>query len=60
VLEASGDPGADDGLDGLRALCVAHWARHPDRGSAAGVVATGPRAREALVRWGLAAVDQEV
>jgi glycerol-1-phosphatase len=59
VLEASGDPGADDGLDGLRALCVAHWARHPDRGSAAGVVAAGPREQKALVRWGLVAADQE-
>jgi HAD superfamily hydrolase (TIGR01450 family) len=59
VLEASGDPGGDNGLDGLRALCVAHWARHPDRGSAAGVVASGPRAREALVGWGLTAADPE-
>ena len=42
-----------DGLDGLRALCVAHWSRHPDDAAPVRVVATGPRAGEALVRWGL-------
>ena len=28
-----GDDGAEDGLDGLRALCVAHWSRHPGDGA---------------------------
>ena len=52
VLEAdTGDEG--DGLDGLRALCVAHWARHPDDGAPARVVARGERAAAALHRWGL-------
>ena len=59
VLEASGDPGGDDGLDGLRALCVGHWARHPDGGPAASIVASGPRAEEALVRWSLVAAVRE-
>jgi HAD superfamily hydrolase (TIGR01450 family) len=58
VLEAAGDLAGDDGLDGLRALCVAHWSRQPDRGSPAGVVASGARAEEALARWGLAAARQ--
>jgi glycerol-1-phosphatase len=52
ILEADGDGG--DGLDGLRALCVAHWARHPDDGAPARVVARGERAAAALDRWGLA------
>ena len=37
--------GDGDGLDGLRALCVAHWSRHPEHGAPARVVAAGPRAR---------------
>jgi hypothetical protein len=45
----------DDGLDGLRALCVAHWARHPDDGATVTVVAADPRATEALSSWGLTA-----
>ena len=54
ILEAD-DTGSDgDGLDGLRALCVAHWARHPDDGAAARVIARGDRAAAALDRWGLA------
>ena len=54
VLEAdeTGDEG--DGLDGLRALCVAHWARHPEDGAPARVIARGERAVVALDRWGLA------
>ena len=42
-----------DGLDGLRALCVAHWSNHPDEGSTAEVVAGDQAAGEALDRWGL-------
>ncbi|CAA9254166.1 MAG: 4-nitrophenylphosphatase [uncultured Blastococcus sp.] len=51
VMEGGGD---GDGLDGLRALCVAHWSRHPDEGVPASVVAAGAAAEEALTRWGLA------
>jgi glycerol 3-phosphatase-2 len=53
VLEADGVGADDDGLDGLRALCVAHWARHPDRGAPVRISAVGPRADDALARWGL-------
>jgi hypothetical protein len=42
-----------DGLDGLRALCVAHWSRHPGDAAAARVQAAGDGARAALVAWGL-------
>ena len=46
-------PGEDDGLDGLRALCVAHWAARPDEGSPATVRADSPEGTTALRRWGL-------
>jgi glycerol-1-phosphatase len=56
VLVLDGSDTADrDGLDGLRALCVAHWSRHPQQGAPVRVVAAGPRAGDALGRWGLAA-----
>jgi HAD superfamily hydrolase (TIGR01450 family) len=42
-----------DGLDGLRALCVAHWAAHPDRTGTPPVEAADEAARDALRRWGL-------
>ncbi|SDG10518.1 Haloacid Dehalogenase Superfamily Class (subfamily) IIA [Blastococcus aurantiacus] len=42
-----------DGLDGLRALCVAHWSRHPGEGVAAQAVAGDAPAGAALERWGL-------
>jgi HAD superfamily hydrolase (TIGR01450 family) len=51
---ASGAP-TDDGLDGLRALCVAHWTRHPDDGATVRVLASGDRAAAALRRWRLSA-----
>ena len=54
TVEADGEGDDGDGLDGLRALCVAHWARHPDDGAAARVVARGDQAGAALERWGLA------
>jgi HAD superfamily hydrolase (TIGR01450 family) len=55
VLEAHATDGSDgDGLDGLRALCVAHWTRHPDDGAPARIVASGAAARTALDRWDLA------
>ena len=54
VLEADAGGGTDgDGLDGLRALCVAHWTRHPDDGAPARMLARGAAALEALGRWGL-------
>ena len=43
-----------DGLDGLRALCVAHWTRHPDSGALATVVAGDERTAGVLTAWGLA------
>jgi glycerol-1-phosphatase len=54
ALEAAARGDDGDGLDGLRALCVAHWSRHPDHGAPTAVVAVGPAAAEALGRWGLA------
>jgi HAD superfamily hydrolase (TIGR01450 family) len=56
VLEVDDAGGDDDGLDGLRALCAAHWSRHPGHGAPVRVVAAGPRAEEALARWGLRAL----
>jgi hypothetical protein len=55
VLHLEAVAGADDGdgLDGLRALCVAHWDRHPDAGAPARVIASGERAAAAVGRWGL-------
>jgi glycerol 3-phosphatase-2 len=50
------DPG--DGLDGLRALCVAHWDRHPGHGAPARTVAADPVAAEALAGWRLSAGAQ--
>ncbi len=43
-----------DGLDGLRALCVAHWAAHPEEAVPPLVEPADESAREALRRWGLA------
>jgi len=51
VLEAPSD--SSGGLDGLRALCVAHWSRHPRDGAPATVVAADDRAAAALDSWGL-------
>ncbi|UOY02657.1 HAD-IIA family hydrolase [Blastococcus sp. PRF04-17] len=54
LLAAPGDAHGGDGLDGLRALCVAHWSRHSDAGAAVRVVATDDASARALHRWGLA------
>jgi HAD superfamily hydrolase (TIGR01450 family) len=54
VLTSAGEQTGDDGLDGLRALCVAHWSRHPDDGAPVRVVAAGEPAARALQGWGLA------
>jgi glycerol 3-phosphatase-2 len=54
TLRATGDEvEATDGLDGLRALAVAHWARHPDAGRPAVVRAGDARSAEALRGWDL-------
>jgi glycerol 3-phosphatase-2 len=54
LADASGRSGGDSGpLDGLRALCVAHWARHPDDGAAARVLPADERAAAAVSAWGL-------
>ena len=45
---------AGDGLDGLRALCVAHWSRRPDAGATVRVRAAHARAGAALATRGLA------
>jgi glycerol 3-phosphatase-2 len=44
-----------DGLDGLRALAVAHWDRHRGQGHPAVVRAGDDEAAEALAGWGLSA-----
>ncbi|SFK67212.1 HAD-IIA family hydrolase [Geodermatophilus ruber] len=48
-----GHEGPGDGLDGLRALCAAHWAQHPDDEVPAVVRAADSRAEAALLRWAL-------
>ncbi|MGY2084711.1 HAD-IIA family hydrolase [Blastococcus sp. SYSU DS0539] len=50
--------GDSDGLDGLRALCVAHWAAHPDEGTPARVIGTGAAATAAVASWGLASPEE--
>jgi HAD superfamily hydrolase (TIGR01450 family) len=52
-VQSGSDPEGADGLDGLRALCVAHWARHPDGAAPVQVAAVGAPAVEALRDWGL-------
>jgi glycerol 3-phosphatase-2 len=47
-------PEAGDGLDGLRALCVAHWDGNPDEGAPARIAAADPAAAAVLSAWGLA------
>ncbi|SFF81410.1 HAD-IIA family hydrolase [Blastococcus tunisiensis] len=60
VLETGqGAPTGDDGLDGLRALCAAHWARHPADAAAPRIVAAGAPAEAALHRWGLPAAGPD-
>jgi hypothetical protein len=55
VLVLGAGPGeeAGDGLDGLRALCVAHWSRHPEAGPEVRVVAADGNAAHAMDGWGL-------
>ncbi|WNV77578.1 HAD-IIA family hydrolase [Geodermatophilus sp. DSM 44513] len=51
--DATGAAEGADGLDGLRALCVAHWAGQPGAGAPAQVTAADEAAAAALGRWGL-------
>jgi HAD superfamily hydrolase (TIGR01450 family) len=53
LRRAGGAEADDDGLDGLRALCVAHWTAHPDEGATALVTAEDDEARRALQTWRL-------
>ncbi|MGY1988229.1 HAD-IIA family hydrolase [Blastococcus sp. SYSU DS0669] len=57
VPEGAAGAGSD-GLDGLRALCVAHWAGHPREGAPVRVLAHGPAASTAARAWGLAGETQ--
>ena len=55
TLRSTGaDSGPTDGLDGLRALAVAQWTRHPHDGVPAHVRAGDEAATAALSGWGLA------
>jgi glycerol 3-phosphatase-2 len=54
-LVLAAGPGDDgDGLDGLRALAIAHWTQHPEGGQPAVVRAGDAEAGAALEGWGLA------
>ena len=54
TLRSVGPPRPDaDGLDGLRALAVAHWTRHPGAAAPATVQAGDDAAAEVLRGWGL-------
>jgi hypothetical protein len=55
-LRTEGRSAAPDGLDGLRAVCVAHWSNHPDEGTAPRVLAGDGSAAAALEGWGLGPV----
>jgi hypothetical protein len=50
---AAGNGRSDDGLDGLRALAVAHWARLGEQARPAVVSAADGEAARALAGWGL-------
>jgi HAD superfamily hydrolase (TIGR01450 family) len=56
VLRHDGSDRPDgDGLDGLRALCVAAWSRSPDASADVRVLAEGRHAAQAVERWQLPA-----
>ena len=46
-------PTSADGLDGLRALCVAHWVRHPGTAAPVQVTADDEGAAAVLRQWAL-------
>ena len=52
---AAPDDPASDGLDGLRALCVAAWSTAPDRVAAVRPLPADEDAGRLLARWGVAA-----
>jgi glycerol-1-phosphatase len=52
--DAVGAPASADGLDGLRALCVAHWVRHPEAAVPVQVTADDEAAAVVLRQWALA------
>ena len=52
--DAIGAPASADGLDGLRALCVAHWVRHPEAAVPVQVTADDEAAAVVLRQWALA------
>ncbi|TFV53989.1 HAD-IIA family hydrolase [Geodermatophilus sp. DF01-2] len=51
--DATGGPDGADGLDALRALCVAHWAQHPETAAPARIGAADDTAAAVLRRWAL-------
>jgi glycerol-1-phosphatase len=51
----AGDGPEDDDLDGLRALCVAHWQAAGEQATAARVAAGDESAGRLLAAWGLRA-----
>lgn len=53
LLLSSGPQETGDGLDGLRALCVALWTSFPHEGAPVGVITGDERTAEACLRWGL-------
>jgi hypothetical protein len=55
VLRSLPSTDADDGLDGLRALAVAHWSRHTGEGRPPAVRAGDTEAGKSLERWGIGA-----
>jgi glycerol 3-phosphatase-2 len=50
---AGGPDGGTDRLDGLRALCVAHWAQHPEDAVPVRVRPADGAATDALAGWAL-------
>ena len=52
-VDAEGGGAAGDGLDALRALCVAHWSGQPEAGAPPRLVAAGAQAATLLGRWQL-------
>ena len=52
--DAIGAPASADGLDGLRALCVAHWVRHPETAVPVQATADDEAAAVVLRQWTLA------
>jgi glycerol 3-phosphatase-2 len=58
VLEAGPAEESQDGLDGLRALCVGHWSRYRETDAGARVLPADDEAARALHGWGIGAQDR--